>query len=306
MKRVHPQSVVHILGAGSIGCLFGYRLQKAGIPVAMINRQHQFDPLPLSVQEDSVTTRVQLAGFDKSSASIKYLLITTKAHQTIDALQPLRSYIDTNTTLITLQNGLGTQESIQRLFPQNTLLAATTTEGANRPEPATLVHAGKGKTWIGPWQEQATHKAQQLHRWWADALDLTLDQHILQRLWQKLAINCAINPLTVLYDCCNGELLDNRQALRQMAYICEEADKVMRAERIKPVAPLFESATNVALATRNNISSMLQDARRGQPTEIEFINGYVIGKARQHGIACPHNEDITQRVVQLTHSHKLP
>ena len=43
-------------------------------------------------------------------------------------------------------------------------------------------------------------------------------------------------------------------------------------------------------STRENTSTMLQDVRAGKKTGIEFYNGYLVSRAMELGLACPHNE----------------
>ncbi|MFT7914881.1 ketopantoate reductase C-terminal domain-containing protein, partial [Salmonella enterica] len=66
---------------------------------------------------------------------------------------------------------------------------------------------------------------------WLSELNLagiaqTWSTEILSRLWRKLALNCAINPLTVLHDCRNGELL---QHPGQLAALSEELGRLLVA-----------------------------------------------------------------------------
>ena len=48
----------------------------------------------------------------------------------------------------------------------------------------------------------------------AQAMRIEVDDHIAMRLWQKFAVNCAVNALTVVHDCANGELLHKAGGVR--------------------------------------------------------------------------------------------
>ncbi|KOO09902.1 2-dehydropantoate 2-reductase, partial [Vibrio xuii] len=100
----------------------------------------------------------------------------------------------------------GTAERIASLLPHNPLVLATTTHGAYRPAPSHVQHTGKGITQLGGYNakglqcqflEQVFHHALPNSRW---------HPNIQEALWHKLAINCAINPLTALHQITNGEL----------------------------------------------------------------------------------------------------
>jgi 2-dehydropantoate 2-reductase len=44
---------------------------------------------------------------------------------------------------------------------------------------------------------------------------------------------------------------------------------------------------------------MLQDVRSGRPTEIDWINGEVVRRGRQHGVPTPVNEALLKLVEVL-------
>lgn len=299
-----PHADWHILGPGAIGSLFAWRLAEAGCSVRLLTR-HPGESARLITLDDQTgpahTSATRAFHVDHQDTPIQRLLVTVKAHQTAAALESIRHRIDSRSLILFLQNGMGTWDCAQTLFPATRWLVGTTTEGAWRAADRHIIHAGRGETWIGSlnpaWSNDAVHLV--------DALKNTLfhpghDPQILQRLWRKLAVNCAINPLTVLYDCRNGELLQKPAALRQMEAVCLEVERVMgaalRGVTVEPLLPLVRA---VAEKTGANHSSMLQDYRRGQPTEIEFITGYLVAEGLRLSIATPENAVILDAIRQL-------
>jgi 2-dehydropantoate 2-reductase len=106
----------------------------------------------------------------------------------------------------------------------------------------------------------------------------------------KLLVNAAINPITALTRRQNGVILS--PALKgTVEAVVAEAAAVAAAEGL---AISEEEARALVFAvaekTAANTSSMLQDVLRGRRTEIEAINGYIVRRAEEHGIATPVNE----------------
>lgn len=304
-----PHADWHILGPGAIGSLFAWHLAGAGFSVRLLTR-HAGESARLITLEDHTTpdhsSSTRAFHVDHGDTPMRNLLVTVKAHQTAAALDAIAHRIDASTLILFLQNGMGTWEFARTRFPLTRWLVGTTTEGAWRAADHHIIHAGRGETWIGTLNPAWSRDAEQLAR----RLENTLfhpgcDPLILHRLWRKLAINCAINPLTVLYDCRNGELLHKPAALEQMGKICAEVEAVMNAALgtasggtgVEPLLPLVRS---VAEKTGANQSSMLQDYRRGQPTEIEFISGYVVAEGMRLGIATPENQSVLDAIRALT------
>lgn len=116
----------------------------------------------------------------------------------------------------------------------------------------------------------------------------------LHELWSKLAVNCVINPLTAIWNCPNGELRHHPQEIMQ---ICEEVAAVIEREGHHTSAEdLRDYVMQVIDATAENISSMLQDIRALRHTEIDYINGFLLRRARAHGIAVPENTRLFEMV----------
>ncbi|WP_417579161.1 ketopantoate reductase family protein [Nitrincola sp.] len=290
----------HILGAGAIGNLFATRLLQAGQNVSLILRQPKSDGYyQLHCLEGKARRTYSLPTQSASATeTISNLLITTKAYDTETALASVSSRLTPDTTILLLQNGMGQHDAVLQRYPSANLWAGVTTAGAWRPNPDELICVAAGETHIGPLNTHAT----QLPVGWAEQVPApTYKQDIQTALWRKLAINCAINPLTALHGCHNGALIENPGLYQQMQLICAELDTLTRALDIPLFATdLIDQAANVAQATAGNRSSMLEDITHGRPTEIEFITGHVCQQADQLGIDLPCNKALLSQVRALS------
>src|SRR5690606_26793281 len=134
----------------------------------------------------------------------------TKAHQTEAAI----ASIDTSTieNIVLMQNGMGVEQVIKQAIPHANIYLATCTHGAFRRNTRHIVHAGQGETYLGQNTDtQTCNTNEEVHNL-AHSLStkyesVKVDMDMTKRLWMKLAINCAINPLTAIHDCRNGQLL---------------------------------------------------------------------------------------------------
>ena len=130
--------------------------------------------------------------------------------------------------------------------------------------------------------------------------------HVETAMKRKVVVNSVINPLTAVLGCRNGELLEAASAREILTRICSEAahafdmqareersDKEKRVEvqmglsRVSPsltAGALEEECLRVIKVTAGNISSMLSDIRSGNYTEIDYMNGYLVGLGRSFGL----------------------
>lgn len=292
-----------ILGAGAMG-----RLWAASLPTdttRLLARPGQptdtdtFRFQPVDGPEQLRTVSVRPAA---EASQAELLLVTTKAHQTLDALAEQLPLLPPTLPIVLFQNGLGSQQAVAETWPAHPVLAAVTTEGANRPEPDLTVHAGLGQTWIG-----AINPAGQRH---LDAITQRLahsplrvqpEADIQSRLWRKLVVNAGINPFTALLDCRNGDILAQPLYQHHIDGLCQELSALMAAEGLAtdPPAHLRATIEQVARATARNISSMRADVMQGRRTEIDYINGYVTRRSRALGLPCPVNAMLTEKVRNL-------
>lgn len=133
---------------------------------------------------------------------------------------------------------------------------------------------------------------------------------LLQMQLEKLVVNCIINPLTVLLDACNGSILYNYALTRTMRLLLSEISLVIRSlpelQYIPNVQSRFDPGrletivVGVANKTKDNISSMLADARLGQQTEIDYINGWIVKRGEELGVRCLMNYMLVQMVKGKT------
>jgi 2-dehydropantoate 2-reductase len=119
-------------------------------------------------------------------------------------------------------------------------------------------------------------------------------------LWGKLVVSAAINPLTAILDVTNGALVERPSAHLLMAAAAREAASVAARRGIRlPYADPAAEAEAVARRTAGNISSMLQDVRRGAPTEVEAICGAIVQAGEEANQPTPVNQALWMLVKAI-------
>jgi len=298
----------HVLGAGSLGTLWATRLARAGLPVRLIlrdiDRLHDYATAGgLTLVEQGVASRYAIpAETPDSPEPIRRLLVACKAYDAQSAVAGVAHRLAPDAELILLQNGLGSQEAVAAQVPQARCISASSTEGAFRDGDWRVVFAGHGYTWLG----DVSHPVAPL---WLDDLEAAKIPHewtadILTRLWRKLALNCAINPLTVLHDCRNGGL---QQHHCEVATLCAELTELLeRCGQPAAADNLQLEVERVILATAANFSSMYQDVANNRRTEISYLLGHACKVAQRHQLNLPHLQQLQQRLTAHLYSIGLP
>ncbi|WP_237362802.1 2-dehydropantoate 2-reductase [Vibrio marisflavi] len=282
-----------VLGPGAIGSLWAIHLKKAGHNVSLWgNKTQSTDSIQLEDKPPILFDNRNTQALSQADL----VLVTVKVWQVEHAIKPIIQHLDSDCMLMFMHNGMGAVDRIYHLVEQHPVLLATTTHGAFRPSANRVNHTGLGQTQVGAFND----KAQQCE-FIADVLnhaqpEVFWNQNIKQALWQKLVVNCAINPLTGIEQCQNGQLA-NQEYQTTIEKVVSECADVMNADGFKAdKQTLLDTVRKVIVATGKNYSSMYQDVFYNRTTEIDFITGYLLERAKCLHIATPVNAELYQQI----------
>lgn len=286
---------IAVLGAGSIGSLLGGLLAREH-EVTLVGREPHVTSVAasgLSVTGAVECTVHPAAQTGTAGLTADLVLVTTKAHDVAGAAAALARDDVTVDAVVPLSNGIGHAALLADRLPAATVLAGTTTYGAVLDRPGHVTCTGVGEVTVGARDggpsSVAEHVVTALQQAGVEATAVT---DAPRRTWEKLAVNAGINAVTALARVENGRLSDDpgRSLAREAARECA---RVARAEGIDlSDAAAVRALDGVVAATADNRSSMRQDVEAGRRTEIGAINGAVVDRAEEHGIAVPTNRTL--------------
>jgi 2-dehydropantoate 2-reductase len=304
---------IAIIGPGALGCLFASLLfpksKSADDSLWLLDHNQERASLltarGILYETDKGQERypVPVSSDVQSISSADIVLFCVKSQDLEACLKSCLPLLSPQTLLVFLQNGISHLDIQERLNLPTAPAFASCSEGATLLGPGHVLHAGRGKTFLGFLTDPTERRQQQLAelvRTLQDAgLDVDLSQDIRSQLWAKLFINAGINPLTALYNRTNGQLLTSCASRSRLKDIVQEAETVARACGITISVDPLKATLAVCMGTARNISSMLQDRRHQRPTEIDAINGAVIREGKRVGIPTPFNEEVVRLIKKM-------
>jgi 2-dehydropantoate 2-reductase len=269
-----------VFGAGSLGSLVGGLLARRH-DVTLVGR----DPHVTAVRKRGLRVdgveRFEVspaATTDATGASADLALVTVKAYDTPAAAEALAT--GAYGAVCSLQNGMGNEAQLADAVDAP-VLAGTATLGARLTDPGRVEWLGRGTVRLGPWRppddDATVDRAVEAFR--TAGVDTERMGDVRAALWEKLAVNVAINPITALAGVENGALRAGgladvaRAAARETAGVAESNGVALSA------ADAVDAVDRVVEATAANRSSMRRDVERGRRTEIDAIGGYVLGRS---------------------------
>ncbi len=302
-----------IVGPGAMGCLFAARLSKAGFDVTLLDyieeRAKQINEQGLLVEgvTGEYAVKVPTVTGDVPS-SPDMVLLCVKSYKTRQASETMKAWFPAKAVVVTLQNGVGNVEILERIFGKERILGGVTSEGATLLGPGKIRHAGQGETIVGPAGdpngpaenlvsafEQAGFKAESV-------------DNVSDLIWGKLIVNVGINALTAITRLKNGRLPEVPGTRLVLEEAVKEAVAVAGAKNIQlPYGDPLGRVMQVCEATAGNVASMLQDVLKEKETEVDAINGAIVREGEALGIPTPVNRTLTSLVhaIQETYHERI-
>lgn len=297
-----------VLGTGALACLVGARLARAGAEVTLAGSWAEAleaiaaRGIRVHDREESWTARVSAVPLDAPLAPFRLALVLVKSHRTVRAAAALGGLLEDGGLALTLQNGLGNRELLERALGR-AVAAGAAFLGATVLGPGELTSvAGRIVLDSALGDARVADLAAQLQ---AAGFEVELTDAFLPVFWAKLAANCAINAPTALHGVANGALVESAELRRTLERAAREVAAVAEARGIRLERDAAETALEVAQATATNRSSMLQDLARGARTEVDALNGAISAEGRRLGVPTPVNEQLF-RAVRAREGRPLP
>ncbi len=301
---------VAVMGAGAVGCYFGATLERAGAAVRLIGRPALVDAVGRDgLQFDGVdfSGRVKLAATDDPAgvAGAGLVLFCVKSADTETAARAMAPHLDPCAVILDLQNGVDNLERI-RAHIKNVVVPAVVYVGAEIPAPGMLRHNGRGDLVIGEAGAQKAGDAliAALAAWLtARNVPARVSDNVEGELWWKLVLNCAYNAISALGRSRYGAMMAMPQIRHVMSDAVREIVALAEAKGVRIAMPdPVEAVLRFGEAMPQTWSSTAQDLERGRPTEIEYLNGYVVRACDALGLPAPVNRTL-YALVKLKEAH---
>ena len=291
-----------VLGAGAIGSLYGAKLSKIN-EVTLISRQSHVNKI--------ANNGLRISGLENKTYRLKavtkiqkiedntLILLTTKVYDTEKAVKGIKNLIKKDTKILCLQNGLNSENIVKSIVGKKCLaLRAITNFGAFFFQPGSVQYNNYGYTAI----EKSPISKDIAKNFTECGLNAHVSKNIKVDIWKKLIFNCVLNPVTAILRIENGGIADEKlNPLKKL--IVDECLRVAKIDMVK-FRMDFVKIINKTFKNSRNISSMRQDLIKGNPTEIDYLNGAIINLGKKYKIKCPVNEALTTIINEIEKLNK--
>lgn len=305
---------VAVIGAGAIGGTIAARLDAIGHEVTVTARGEHL----AAIRERGLRLK---GGFGAHTAAVAALesldevpdlaVLATKATGAIAALEANRAHLD-GVPLLVVQNGLGGERVAADLLGHSRVAGGIALMAANSMEAGVITVTATGDTIVGG--AEGARFAALL----GDALPTSLTPSIEGAQWTKLLINM-VNALPAIVGHSVQDVIRDPGLRRVTVASMRETARIglasgVRFQPLQGLTPLLvrivafapsRIAQQVPLRIKDrlgdvpNLGSTQQSIRRGQPTEVDHINGAVVAAAARIGREAPVNASLVELVHEV-------
>ncbi len=283
-----------IIGTGAIGAYYGAKLAHAGNDVHFLLhsdydyvKEHglQVDSCDGSFHLDAPQVYRSTADMPDADVVIVALKTTNNSRLLPELLTPL---LHTDPTVLLIQNGIGVEADVQKMFPKTQIAAGLAFICSAKSEPGRVNHQCYGSINIGNY---SCHDTAQLKRLIADfdaagVKAAEVDYH--EARWKKAVWNMPFNGMTVALGAQTDKILANA-ATRQLIY--DQMLEVIGAAQALGVKGLDSTFADKMIESTLQMTpyspSMKLDYDFHRPMEIEYIYSHPIAEARAVGFDMP-------------------
>ncbi|CAM3578708.1 ketopantoate reductase family protein [Polaromonas hydrogenivorans] len=293
-----------VLGAGALGCAIGGVLTEAGNEVWLVNRgQAHVDAMKqhgLVMRDQGVDRVVKvLATTDcheiaSTAGPVDLIIVLVKSFHTRAAIESALPIVGEHTVVMSLQNGLGHEDTLAEVVGRGKVLAGKTYAGGVMLALGHIIVGTQGKeTHIGELDGGISDRVSRIADTFNRAgLLTTVSSNIMGTMWDKLLVNVATGALSGITRLPYGELYQVPEVEACAIAAVAEAMAVARASGIQlsitePRQPWVMAAAGLPPEFK---ASMLQSLEKGSVTEIDYINGAVVRQGAKVGVPTPVNQ----------------
>ena len=282
-----------VLGAGGIGGYFGGRLAQSGADVTFLVRTRRREQIArdgLVIQSPLGDARIAARTVVAEDVRPDYdlVLFTCKAYDLDSAMEAIAPAMRGETcAVLPLLNGLAHFERLDARFGRAKVIGGTCQINATLKPDGTVVHGDSlQKILFGERGGARTPRVQAFAEALAKTkIDWTLSDDIDQDLWEKIVFLCALASCTCLFRANVREIVAAPGGKEAMERALAANAEIAKREGHAPRAKMLEFA-HARLTDPEGLwsASMLRDLEAGKPVEGDHIVGWMLERARSHGI----------------------
>lgn len=297
---------IAVVGAGAIGLYYGARLAAHGEDVRFLLRSDYDTVIRDGIRVKSVDGDLRLRSVKAYRSSeeigeVDWVIVAWKATANGRFAEVVGPLLGPTTRILTLQNGLGNDVALARLFGPERVLGGLCFVCINRLSPGCVEHTAGGKITVGDYLlAEGSPKAKAVSSALrAAGVPSETAESLEQAQWRKLVWNVPFNGLAIA----EGGVTTDRILLElglsgEVAALMREVIEVAGAKGHEIEDSVVDFELNRTRKMGAYRPSSMIDFVEGRAVEYDAIWGEPLRQAKEAGIAVPQLERLAERILQ--------
>ena len=212
------------------------------------------------------------------------IIIATKSYGLNSAIKSIENFVGENTRIISLINGISSEEQIKNFYPQAKVLKSYFIGHS-----AVRVDNSVNQDGVG---EIVIEKDDFIHDFFTKTgINFSMPEDINYSMWLKYTFNCYANPLSAILNMTFGELRQNVSFIDFAKKIINEVCLIAEKEGVKYIEKLqIDALEALNKMCEEGKTSMLQDVLAGRKTEVDIFSGEIIKLGKKYNVQTPYNQ----------------
>lgn len=292
-----------IVGMGALGLLYGNHIRNhCGLDAVEFvmdqDRKEKYSGQDFVINGETKQFRLTAA---KEAEPADLLIVAVKYTGLMAALDVMKNCIDENTIIISVLNGISSEEIIGERYGKENIIY-TVAQGMDAMKFGnSLQYTRMGELYVGALPKQDCEKLRRLTAFFKEIeLPYVEEEDILYRMWSKFMLNAGVNQTCMVYETTYAGVLAEGEANRTMISAMREVVALANAEGISLSEKDINQYVDI-LKTLNpdGTPSMGQDRINKKPSEVEMFAGTVMRLAKKHDIYVPVNAFLYDSVEKI-------
>ncbi len=288
---------VAILGAGALGAAYASKFFHASsFSTIFVARGPRYDRLRTEgVKVNGTHCSVPVVRPDEATPPADLIIVALKHHNLPEAIDDLRNLVGSETTLLSVMNGLDSEEYLGSVYGMNKVLYAIAVGIDAVREGNSVTYSNPGKIIFGePDNSHSTERVRRVHAAFERAGVVSeTPMDMMRMLWWKFMINVGVNQASAAMRAPYGVFQSSPDAQALMEALMREVIVLAQCIGVN----LGDQDLDGWYAVLKTLSpegktSMLQDIEAGRKTEVEAFAGKVVELGKLHGIPTPVNQTL--------------
>lgn len=283
---------VIICGLGALGLTYANKLKNVCSLKILANpeRIKRYQELGVFFNNEQMELEY-LTPSDTFKADL--IIISTKSTGLDSAIGYIKNFVSENTIIISLINGISSEEKILKAYPYAKVLRSYFIGHSAVRNSNKINQDGVGKIVFEP-----NNDLEKFFK--TNKIDYETTPDIFYSQWLKLGVNIILNEPSAVYQCSVGELRKKKEFLPLAQNLLNEVQQIALACGIKNLGNYTEEVIkSTDLIADNGKTSMYQDIIAKRKTEVEIFSGEIIKLGKTYGIKTPYNEYIYNKIKEI-------